>query len=150
MKEILIATDGSPAANEAIGAGLKLAHAQNAHVVFAHVAPGYEVLPSHAFGMKSVRPRELSAADREPLERAAAEAEARGVPATTALLVGDPVNEIVTYADSIDADAIVVGSRGHGVFANALLGSVSQGVLREARRPVLVVPRDPDNPQFAP
>jgi nucleotide-binding universal stress UspA family protein len=49
------------------------------------------------------------------------------------------VDEIVSYADTIDADLIVIGSRGHGAFLNALLGSVSRGVLHEARRPVLVV-----------
>jgi nucleotide-binding universal stress UspA family protein len=45
----------------------------------------------------------------------------------------------VAYADSIDADMIVVGSRGHGRLASALLGSVSRAILREARRPVLVI-----------
>jgi nucleotide-binding universal stress UspA family protein len=153
MKRILIATDGSPSANAAIAAGLKLAREQSADVVFAHVALGFEVLPSHAFGMRSARPRELSDADRESLEQAVAEAQASGVSATTELLVGDPADEIVAYADSIDADAIVVGFRGHGPFANAILGSVSQGVLREARRPVLVVPSSSsapaDNPQPA-
>ena len=138
---ILIATDGSSSARAAVDFGLRLAREQNAPVVFAHVAPGYEVLPSHAFGMGSTKPRDPSAADREPLEQAARLAEAEGVRSTGELLLGDPVDEIVAYADSIDAPMIVIGSRGHGTVAGALLGSVSQGVLREARRPVLVVRR---------
>jgi nucleotide-binding universal stress UspA family protein len=63
-----------------------------------------------------------------------------GVPAATELLVGNPADEIVAYADSKDVDMIVIGSRGHGAIASALLGSVSHAVLHEARRPVLVVP----------
>jgi nucleotide-binding universal stress UspA family protein len=54
-------------------------------------------------------------------------------------LKGRPADEIVAYADSIDADLIVVGSRGHGTLTNALIGSVSRDVLRESRRPVLIV-----------
>jgi nucleotide-binding universal stress UspA family protein len=71
----------------------------------------------------------------------------------TKLLRGDPVDEIVAYADTVDADLIVVGSRGHGAVASALLGSVSRGILREARRPVLVVrgaaSRHPAEPALA-
>ena len=52
---------------------------------------------------------------------------------------GDVVDEIVAYADVVDADLIVLGSRGHGSLATAALGSVSQGVPHEARRPALVV-----------
>jgi len=55
------------------------------------------------------------------------------------LLRGDTVDEIVAYADSHDVDLIVVGSRGHGGLASALLGSVSRGILGESKRPVLIV-----------
>ena len=47
--------------------------------------------------------------------------------------------EIVAVADSLDAEMIVIGSRGRGPFTAKILGSVSQGVLAETRRPVLVV-----------
>jgi Universal stress protein family len=54
-------------------------------------------------------------------------------------VAGIPADEIVAYADNHDVDLTVVGSRGRGAVASALLGSVSQAVLHESRRPVLVV-----------
>ena len=84
-------------------------------------------------------PFELSEADRAPLEEAEQAAKGAGARATTHLLVGDPAHEIAAYADSQHADMIVVGSRGHGAIASALLRSVSRGVLRESQRPVFVV-----------
>ena len=140
MKRIVIATDGSASAVDAVAFGLAFAREQDAAVVFAHVVPRYEVFPGAVFVMAGARAHEVSDADREPLEKAVASAESSGVRATTELLVGDPADEIVAYADSVDADVIVVGSRGHGAIAGTFLGSVSRGVLREARRPVLVVP----------
>lgn len=139
MKTIVIATDGSPSAREAVEFGLELAAEQGAKAVFVHVAPAVDVLPTGGFGMSSARPHELTEGDRGSLEEAGSLAAERGIEATTEMLRGDPVDEIVAHADSIDADLIVVGSRGHGTIASALLGSVSRGVLHEARRPVLVV-----------
>ena len=89
--------------------------------------------------MAASQPHELTDYDRGLLEEARTLAAERGIDAETQMLRGDTVDELVAYADTIDADLIVVGSRGHGSFASAVLGSVSRGVLREARRPVLVV-----------
>jgi nucleotide-binding universal stress UspA family protein len=139
MKVMLIATDGSPSAQEAVEFGVELADEQGAEVVFVHVAPALDVLPSAGFGWAPSVRHEVTEHDRSPVSDAVAFAEEHGVKASTAILCGDPVDEIVAYAESIDADLIVVGSRGHGAIAGALLGSVSRGVLHEAHRPVLIV-----------
>jgi nucleotide-binding universal stress UspA family protein len=139
MKTILIATDGSASSQQAVQFGLELAVEQGSKVDFAHVAPAAEVVPAGSFGFTPALPHELSDHDWSPLYTAAALAEEHGIEAKTTMLRGDVADEIVAYADTIDADLIVVGSRGHGAIAGALLGSVSRGVLREARRPVLVV-----------
>ena len=68
--------------------------------------------------------------DRIPLDKAVQRADERGLEARTKLLTGNPAKEIVGYADSIDADLIVVGSHWHAPCRARLLGSVSRGVLR--------------------
>jgi nucleotide-binding universal stress UspA family protein len=141
MKKILIATDGSQAALQAVELGLELAEEHAAQVTFVHVAPAADVLPVAGFalaGPVSV-PHELDEHDREALDAALELAEQRGVPALTRLLAGSAARQIVAYADEIDADLIVIGSRGLGSLEGALLGSVSRKVLRDATRPVLIV-----------
>jgi nucleotide-binding universal stress UspA family protein len=139
MNRILIATDGSPSAQEAVDFGIELAADQGAALTFVEVVPAVDIVPSGGFGVTGAVPHDLTEAHTEVLEQARARAEAAGVTAYTRLLRGDAVDEVVAYADSTDTDLIVVGSRGHGSFTSALLGSVSRGVLQEARRPVLVV-----------
>jgi nucleotide-binding universal stress UspA family protein len=141
MKKIVIATDGSPSALEAVEYGLELAADQGAEPILVHVAPATEVLPVAAYSMGAPVsvPHEPDEHDRTSLDEAVEIAAQRGLEAKAELLMGDAAHAIVAYADSVDADLIVVGSRGHGTIAGALLGSVSRRVLHEAKRPVLVV-----------
>ena len=140
MKKILIATDGSDSAHEALEFGLELAEEQGATPFVVHVAPRVEVLPYASFAAPAPTvPHQVDEQDRAPLSEAVELAARRGIETKTELLVGNPADEIVAFADTIDADLIVVGSRGHGAIASVLLGSVSRAVLHESRRPVLVV-----------
>jgi nucleotide-binding universal stress UspA family protein len=140
MKSIVIATDGSQSALEAVEFGLDLAEEHGAEVTFLYVAPTLD--PSvAAFGIPAALPHRIEDSDRAVVREAAEIAAARGIDARTAVVAGLPADEIVAYADSVDSDLIVVGSHGRGGIASAVLGSVSRGVLHEARRPVLVVRR---------
>jgi nucleotide-binding universal stress UspA family protein len=139
MKRILIATDGSSSALEATRFAIELAAEHEAELVVAHAVPAFDVLPATVFQIGGIFPHEPDAHDIDVLEDAAALAAEHDVVATTVLLRGEIVQELVAYANTRDVDLIVVGSRGHGAVAGTLLGSVSQGLLREARRPVAVV-----------
>lgn len=140
MTKIVIATDGSESAQEALEFGLELAEEQSATAFVVHVAPAVDVLPCAGFAVPAPTvPHELDEQDRVPLREAAEIAARRPTEIKTELLLGNAADEIVAFADSIDADLIVLGSRGHGAIASALLGSVSRDVLHESRRPVLVV-----------
>jgi nucleotide-binding universal stress UspA family protein len=56
----------------------------------------------------------------------------------------------VLYGHAINADLIVVGSRGHGTAASVLLGGVSRGVLRRTHCPVVVVREAPERVEAVP
>jgi len=55
-------------------------------------------------------------------------------------LDSDPVDAIRQQVEAMEADLVVVGSRGLGGFDKARMGSVSNGIMRETRYDVLVVP----------
>jgi nucleotide-binding universal stress UspA family protein len=140
MKRIVVATDGSPSSAAAVAFGVDLAAEHHSDLAFVHVVPALDVVPSAGIGGFGCGfPHEPCKHDHEVLADACAIAAEHGVTATRALLRGDTVREVVAYADSHDADLIVVGSRGHRAIATALLGSVSRGVLKETKRQVLVV-----------
>src|SRR6266568_9094870 len=53
---------------------------------------------------------------------------------------GAVAEEILNEADVLHADLIVMGTHGHGAMYNLLVGSVTKGVLKHSKRPVLLVP----------
>ncbi|HEX2346036.1 MAG TPA: universal stress protein [Gaiellaceae bacterium] len=139
MKRILIATDGSAAAQHAAELGVELAKHEEAAIAFVHVVRLFDLVSTNGFGLVGRVPYEPTAIDEAVLEDAIAVADREDVPAISKLLRGDAVTEIIAYADLIGADLIVVGSRGHGTVASALLGSVSRSVPTHSERPVLIV-----------
>jgi nucleotide-binding universal stress UspA family protein len=136
MKEFLVAIDGSEGSDAAIDEALELAHEVDAQVTFAFVRrPPSSLLGSPYYGHLVCT--ELGTA-RTVTDAARRKAWEAGVGTRTEILEGDPVDEILTFADNRGADLIVMGSRGRGAFAGALLGSVSSGVVQHAGVPVLV------------
>jgi nucleotide-binding universal stress UspA family protein len=53
---------------------------------------------------------------------------------------GAVAEEILSQADELDADLIVMGTHGHGAMYNLLVGSTTEGVLKHSSCPVLLMP----------
>jgi len=63
-----------------------------------------------------------------------------GLDATALLVQGATVEMILKEASKLDIDMIIVGSHGRGAMHHLLVGSVSEGVIHDSERPVLVIP----------
>jgi nucleotide-binding universal stress UspA family protein len=138
---ILLATDGSEEAQLAATTAADLAEKTNSELHLVTVGPDYPLyeLPEHPAGFEDVL-RENRREAKEMLEQQAKRIEeSGGTIKETHLREGRAYEEIVEVAEEIDAGLIVMGSRGHGRLRRALLGSVSDAVVRHAHCPVTIV-----------
>jgi nucleotide-binding universal stress UspA family protein len=141
VTRLLVATDGSRAAEAAVAAGVQLAcHGRAAEIVFLHVVEADDLHVEPRSMRVEAAPHEDRWPSRDPaLRHAARVAREAGVPFELRLISGFSVPTILEVADDVDAELIAVGSSRHSAFSDALLGSVCRELLRRARRPVLVV-----------
>ena len=136
---IIWATDGSEAAERALPYAKALAASNQAALVVVH---SKEVFAGRAAGYPVL-------ADEEELvtkiHGQVDQARAEGLDATFKLVRGaapGAAHMIADVAREVDADVIVVGTRGHAPVAGLLLGSVTQRLLHIAPCPVLAVPSE--------
>lgn len=136
MNKLLVAIDGSEGSNAAIDEALELAGQVGAHVTFAFVRRPPSALLGYPY-YERLLSTELATA-RATVAAAQLRADEAGIDSVSTVLEGEPVDEILSAADNRGVDLIVMGSRGRGAFAGALLGSVSSAVVQHANVPVLV------------
>lgn len=139
FRVILAATDFSPGARQAVSAAVDLAAAIGArlHLVHAFTLPSDGI--SEAGPMLPTLERDLTDHALRELEQAALRPRQLGCMGQLVLREGTPRDVILSVADELGADLIVVGTEGRQGVARAVLGSVAERVLRQARCPVLAV-----------
>lgn len=134
-KTILVATDGSEDADLATRAAADLSQKTGAGL---HVVHAWQTVPSaHFEGMINTAFEQDA---RETLDEQTEKISNSGAEISESHLKKEsPARAIVELADEIDADLIVIGSRGVGRLKRLATGSVSEGVAHDAKAPVLVM-----------
>lgn len=135
-QRIVVGVDGSAASVRALDWALMHAEAIGAGVEAVGV---WDVPPPYGFGPTVRDDEDLAGRAEQALAPVvdAARAAHPSVTVHTLVLRGHPAAVLLEQAK--DADLLVVGSRGHGGFVGALLGSVSHHCVQHAACPVVVV-----------
>src|SRR5919112_1858743 len=139
---VLLATDGSEDAELATTTALELAKSTSSELHIALVEePVYAYVDASGYSFFDAElDHELEKQARMRLDAEVEKIRSAGVAVAQAhLRVGAAAAEIVDLAQEIGAGLIVMGSRGLGGIRRALMGSVSDSVVRHAHCPVMVV-----------
>lgn len=150
IKNVLVATDFSPASETALMYGRALARTFEGTLHVIHVLDN--LASRLAFGeaaLAGIAPLDLQSeierTGRRSLEAAIGDDDRQELHAVAVLRTNNsPAREIVAYAAEAAIDILVIGSTGRGMLDRMLMGSVADKVVRSAPCPVLAV-RNPEH-----
>jgi nucleotide-binding universal stress UspA family protein len=133
---VLLATDGSPDATLAARSAIELCERTGSELHVVHVGEYVPMILAYT----EEEPIELQRnAERLLEEQVESVRAAGGTVAGAHLRLGRPAEQIIDLSEELGVGVIVVGSRGESALRRAVLGSVSEDVVRYAHCPVFVV-----------
>lgn len=148
FRKILVGVDGSDIGYKALKTAISLAKPLGASLDILYVLPKrmQPILSERAVmaefgGDENSPPPALKGMDDEVLNKAEEIATDLGMKASCHSFIGSPAEIITTFADENNNDLIVVAS-GKGPADRFVLGSVSDAIVRESGKPVLVIKPD--------
>jgi nucleotide-binding universal stress UspA family protein len=142
MKHILAAIDLSDISSAVVEQASQLARSFGARLWLLHVvAPdpdfvGYEAGPQTVRDSVATELRD----EHRRVQEIADKLIESGIDVMPRTVPGPTVETVLREADEHEIDTIVMGTHGHGALYRALLGSVSEGVMRKTRVPLLLIP----------
>lgn len=142
--KILVATDGSKPSEWAIAVASKLAEKVGGMVVLLHVIPKSGETVEGAMFHKTEQATSVML-EREGMQllQSAQQNIPESVRGGIILKRGDAASEIQSVAREQNASLIVMGARGQGRFAQFVLGSTAETVIRKSSCPVITVSHEP-------
>ncbi len=146
---MILADDGSELARSAVPTAAALAAACGSEVLVVRVSHSAGVRPqdlgedewARYVSPEAIAEAVVSPVEAEPhLSEVVAALQARGVLNVGSLVLhGEPADALVEAADELEADLIVITSRGESGIRRAVLGSVAEQLIREARETAILL-----------
>ena len=147
MKKILVPIDFSKTSEYASKVAAKIAKKTNATIYLIHLielpkgvidmaASSKFSIPESMLYLRKVREKVLNFKKHIFNENSNVE---------YIIKLDNPFDGIQKYANKLDADLIIMGSKGHSEFEEMIIGSNTEKVVRSSKRPVIVVKKDNEN-----
>ena len=156
MKKVLIALDYNPTAQKVAETGYSLAKSLNAEVILLHVIADPKFYATSGFspimgynGYVDVSPTVLESIDglkNASLEYLNKTKQHLGDESIQTLVnEGDTAETILSTADQVHADVIVIGSHSQKWLENIVMGSVTESVMNQSSVPLFIIPTKKDH-----
>ncbi|NLE08789.1 MAG: universal stress protein [Dehalococcoidales bacterium] len=152
IKKILVPMDGSRQSAKALEWAIDIAGKYHASLLILRVVTvsmldtawstavsGGPVIRKKYLEEAELRDKRTMAAVRQYCAGQVKKAGDRGIKAAYCVKAGDPAESIQTCAKQEDIDIIVMNSNGKGWLRRAIMGSVTESVIRNSKVPVLVI-----------
>lgn len=142
MKTIVALVDFSSVTPKVVDQVLELARCcGGGEIILVHVVPPMPIVMDYAPAFASeVEETEARHAGLQALEDSAKE---RHAEVSTRLFNGPIVETLLAHLPELNPDLVVMGSHGHGALYHLIVGSVAQGIIKDAVWPVMIVPKVP-------
>ncbi len=146
MKKILIATDGSDMSKRAVLVGIDMARRAGGSIIAIYVVdvsrishlPGYAMIP----GIKEKIIGLMEEEGKQATDFAEDRAREANVPCHKIISQGSPSQELLRLSRDLEADLLILGSRGRTGVERYILGSVAEKVVLQSEVPVLLIKED--------
>lgn len=144
MKNILVSIDFNEQEKLLLDKALELGKAFDAKVWLVHIAApepefvGYGVGPQYVRAMRASELRE----EHQLLQKYTEKLVSKGVESEALLVQGATVEMVIKEAQKLKADLIIAGHHDHNFLYKAFMESVSGGIIKKSKIPLLLVPLD--------
>lgn len=145
MKKILVPTDFSVCADNAVQVALEIAGKFQAEIIFQHLVND---LSGSAHTLQGTAEQHESAHAKAMLDALVHKAESTGLLARPLLVLNKGNDQIENYIEPLQIDLVVMGSHGTTGIREKILGSQTQRVVRHSSVPVLVIKHKPERKGF--
>jgi len=143
MKTILVPTDYSDTANNALQYAVELAKFSHAKIILLHT---YQIpIPTGEVPVMMISPQDLEKDNStriKNLEREIISQTSGNIKIESVVRAGFVSEEVIDEAKEKNVDLIVMGITGGNKFGESLMGSSTTSVIKHSQTPILVIPKD--------